>query len=87
MAASGYSRAGTGTVAQRLRRAARPCNLAVDDGDPWAAGAAPQLQAQLESAGFAVSLTPAASAAAAGELLADGSADLALVPRTTTHRS
>jgi ABC-type transport system substrate-binding protein len=58
--------------------------LAVDESDPFAASTAPQLQSQLESAGFIVTLTPAASAAAAGALLSEGSADLALIPRTTS---
>ena len=44
----------------------------MDEGDPWAASTAPQLQSQLESAGFTVTLVPAASAAAAGALLSDG---------------
>ena len=83
MVASGYSRTGTGTWHNDFA-VPLTLNMAVDEGDPWAASAAPQLQSQLESAGFAVSLTPAASAAAAGELLSDGSADLALMPRTTS---
>jgi peptide/nickel transport system substrate-binding protein len=83
MVASGYSRAGTGTWHNDFA-VPLTLKLAVDEGDPWAAGTAPQLQSQLESAGFTVSLTPAASAAAAGELLSDGSADLALLPRTST---
>lgn len=56
----------------------------VDDGDPWAVATAPQLQAQLTSAGFAVSVIQAASTTAAGEELSAGSADLALLPRTTS---
>jgi peptide/nickel transport system substrate-binding protein len=83
MVASGYSRAGTGTWHTDFA-VPLTLNLAVDESDPWAASAAPQLQSQLESAGFTVSLTPAASAAAAGELLSDGTADLALIPRTST---
>ena len=83
MVASGYSRAGTATWHSDLG-VPLTLHLAVDESDPWAASVAPQLQSQLESAGFIVSLTPAASAAAAGELLSDGSADLALIPRTST---
>ena len=83
MVASGYSRAGTGSWHTDFS-VPLTLNLAVDESDPWAASAAPQLQSQLESAGFTVSLTPEASAAAAGELLSDGTADLALLPRTTT---
>src|SRR6185312_6777543 len=58
--------------------------MAVDEGDPWAVASAPQLEAQLSSAGFAVTTVPAATDTAAGKLLADGSADVALMPRTTT---
>jgi peptide/nickel transport system substrate-binding protein len=83
MVAAGYSRAGTTTWHNAF---AVPLTLrvAVDEGDPWAAGVAPQLVSQLESAGFTVTLTPEASAAAAGELLSDGTVDLALIPRTST---
>jgi peptide/nickel transport system substrate-binding protein len=83
MVASGYSRAGTGTWHNAF---ALPLDLkiAVDEADPWAAATGPQIQSQLETAGFVVSLTPAASASAAGDLLSSGSADLALLPRTTT---
>ena len=71
MAASGYTRAGTGTWHNDFA-VPLTLELAVDESDPWAASAAPQLQSQLESAGFTVSLIPARSAAAAGELLATG---------------
>jgi ABC-type transport system substrate-binding protein len=83
MVASGYSRTGTGTWHNAF---ALPLDLklVVDEADPWAASTAPQLQSQLESAGFVVSLTAASSATAAGDLLSDGSADLALLPRTTS---
>jgi ABC-type transport system substrate-binding protein len=59
-------------------------SLVVDAGDPWAAATAAQLASQLQSAGFAVTVTQAASAVAAGEVLAAGSADLALIPMTTS---
>jgi ABC-type transport system substrate-binding protein len=59
-------------------------HLVVDDSDPWALASGPQVQSQLESAGFAVSLIPAASEAAAGEKLSSGAADLALIPRTSS---
>ena len=78
MTASGYSRTPPGTwhnafgVPLTLR-------VAVDESDPWAVAVAPQLQAQLTSAGFAVSLVPEASANAAGRALSEGSADLALI--------
>ena len=45
---------------------------------------ASQIQSQLQSAGFAVTVMPEASQAAAGEKLSDGSADLALIPRTSS---
>jgi ABC-type transport system substrate-binding protein len=83
MVASGLSRSGTGkwhsafAVPLSLR-------LVVDDSDPWALASGPQVQSQLESAGFAVTLVPAASEAAAGEMLSGGSADLALIPRTSS---
>jgi peptide/nickel transport system substrate-binding protein len=80
---SGYSRAGTGTWHNAFA-VPLTLKLAVDEGDPWAASAAPQLQSQLQSAGFSVSLTPEASAAAAGELLSAGTVDVALVPHTST---
>lgn len=83
MTASGYTRVGTGTWHNDFS-VPLTLNLAVDESDPWAASVAPQLRSQLESAGFTVSLTPERSGAAAGELLADGTADLALIPRTST---
>jgi peptide/nickel transport system substrate-binding protein len=83
MAASGYFRTGTGTWHNDFS-VPLTLTLAVDESDPWAASVAPQLQSQLESAGFTVTLTPERSAAAAGELLAGGTADVALIPRTTS---
>jgi ABC-type transport system substrate-binding protein len=59
-------------------------HLVVDDGDPWAAATAPQLISQLESAGFAVSEYSVPSASQAGAVMADGFADLALLPRTSS---
>jgi peptide/nickel transport system substrate-binding protein len=83
MVASGYFRTGTGTWHNDFS-VPLTLTLAVDESDPWAAGVAPQLQSQLESAGFTVSLTPERSAVAAGDLLAEGTADVALIPRTST---
>ena len=57
-------------------------HIVVDAGDPWAAASAPVLQSQLEVAGFTTYLYPVASAFRAGEVLADGYADMALLPRT-----
>jgi peptide/nickel transport system substrate-binding protein len=59
-------------------------HLVVDDGDPWAAATAPQLVSQLQSAGFSVSLYSANSSVQAGEVMSNGFADLALLPRTST---
>jgi peptide/nickel transport system substrate-binding protein len=59
-------------------------HLVVDEDDPWAVASAPLVLAQLQKAGFAVSLTTAATAAAAGAALSSGAADLALVPLTTS---
>jgi peptide/nickel transport system substrate-binding protein len=83
MVESGYSRAVGGTWHNDFA-VPLTLKLAVDESDPWAAGVGPQLQAQLESAGFAVSLIPATSAAAAGRLLSDGTVDLAILPHTST---
>ena len=63
MAASGYSEPGRG-LASDLR--VPLTKLAVDERDPWAASTAPQLQSQLEDAGFTLSLIPARSGGAAG---------------------
>jgi ABC-type transport system substrate-binding protein len=59
-------------------------HLVVDDSDPWALASAPQVQSQLQSAGFSVTLVPTTSEAAAGTMLSDGAADLALIPRTSS---
>jgi peptide/nickel transport system substrate-binding protein len=59
-------------------------HLVVDDGDPWAAATAPQLVSELESAGFAVTVYSVGSASQAGAVLADGFADMALLPRTSS---
>jgi ABC-type transport system substrate-binding protein len=83
MLASGYSRTAPG-VWDNVFGVPLSLRLVVDDGDPWALAVGPQLQSQLTSAGFTVSLIPASSAAAAGAALSDGAADLALIPRTTS---
>ncbi len=83
MLASGYSRTAPGPW-RNVFGVPLSLRLVVDDGDPWALAVAPQLQSQLTSAGFTVSLIPEASAVAAGAVLADGAADLALIPRTTS---
>jgi peptide/nickel transport system substrate-binding protein len=58
--------------------------LVVDDGDPWAAATAPMIQSELEAAGFSIALYSVQSAAAAGSVLANGYADMALLPRTSS---
>jgi peptide/nickel transport system substrate-binding protein len=57
-------------------------NMVVDAGDPWAAAAAQAIHDQLEDAGFDTTMTTAPTATSAGQLLAAGSADLALMPQT-----
>ncbi len=59
-------------------------HIVVDDGDPWAAASAKLIKDQLEDAGFAVALYPVQSATTAGEILAHGFADMALLPRTSS---
>ena len=58
--------------------------LVVDEGDPWAAAAAPELCDQLAAAGLDTELETAPTANGAGEALAEGLADLALVPVTVS---
>jgi peptide/nickel transport system substrate-binding protein len=57
-------------------------HLVVDESDPWAASAAPMIRADLLAAGLDTDIQTASSAKAAGEALAGGYADLALVPVT-----
>jgi ABC-type transport system substrate-binding protein len=57
-------------------------HLVVDEADPWAKATAPMMQDELQEAGFAMSVTSVDSATEAGTILADGFADMALVPRT-----
>jgi peptide/nickel transport system substrate-binding protein len=83
LVSSGYTRSATDTW-QNVFGVPLTLRLVVDDGDPWAFAAVPQLQSQLTNAGFGVQIIPAASATAAGEELAAGTADVALVPRTTS---
>jgi peptide/nickel transport system substrate-binding protein len=62
--------------------AGKPVTLrvAVDDGDPWAQQAAPELEHQLSVAGFVVDVVSAPDAQSAGTDLSTGAADLALLP-------
>lgn len=59
-------------------------HLVVDTGDPWAEASVAELVAQLNDAGFTVDTYGVPSAAQAGSVLANGFADLALIPRTTS---
>lgn len=83
MEAANYFRTGTGPW-QSVVGAPVTLQLAVDESDAWAAATAPQLQAQLQAAGYLVSLIPEPSAGATGAALSSGAADLALLPRTST---
>jgi peptide/nickel transport system substrate-binding protein len=57
-------------------------HLVVDEGDPWAAAAAPVIRSELDAAGLDTTLVPVTNATSAGQVLAAGFADLALVPVT-----
>jgi len=59
-------------------------HLVVDESDPWAAAAAPVIRSQLVAAGLDTTLFPVESATAAGQVLAAGFADLAVLPVTFT---
>lgn len=58
--------------------------MVVDSGDPWAARAGPAIRDELDAAGLQTTLTEEPSAAAAGQALASGSTDMALIPETFT---
>ena len=55
-----------------------------DSSDPWASAAAPTLRAELQAAGLDTTLAPVDGAAETGQVLADGFADLALLPVSFT---
>jgi peptide/nickel transport system substrate-binding protein len=57
-------------------------HMMVDESDPWAASAAPTIRADLQAAGINTDIETATSASTAGEALAGGYADLALLPVT-----
>lgn len=57
-------------------------HMVVDDSDSWAAAAAPTIRADLMAAGLNTDVQTADSETAAGEALAGGFADLALLPET-----
>ena len=58
--------------------------MVVDSADPWAARAALAIRDQLDAAGLQTTLTEEPSAAAAGQALASGSTDMALMPESFT---
>jgi ABC-type transport system substrate-binding protein len=57
-------------------------HLVVDESDPWAVSAAPAIRADLLAAGLNTDIETANSTTAAGEALAGGYADMALLPVT-----
>jgi peptide/nickel transport system substrate-binding protein len=57
-------------------------HMVVDESDPWAVSAAPTIRADLVAAGLNTDIETATSATAAGEALAGGYADMALLPVT-----
>ncbi|HVA08886.1 MAG TPA: ABC transporter substrate-binding protein [Acidimicrobiales bacterium] len=61
-----------------------PIHLVVDAGDPWVAATAPQVLSELQAAGFNITEYDASSDVQAGEIMANGYADLALLPRTSS---
>ncbi len=59
-------------------------HLTYDASDPWATATAPVLRSELQAAGLDTTLYAADSAAKTGQVLADGFADLAVLPVTFT---
>jgi peptide/nickel transport system substrate-binding protein len=58
--------------------------LAYDATDPWATAAVPPIRDDLVDAGFTTTLSPEPGAAQTGEALAEGAADLAVMPTDFT---
>jgi peptide/nickel transport system substrate-binding protein len=58
--------------------------MAIDQSDPWAVQAAPIIEADLTAAGLDTTPYNVSSATTAGEALAAGYADMALMPTTFT---
>jgi peptide/nickel transport system substrate-binding protein len=79
----GYSKSPTGAY---VDTAGRPftVRLAVEEGDPWIAEAATDLEAQLRAAGIAVTAFPVQGTAGLAAAAASDSYDMALVTRTAT---
>ena len=59
-------------------------HLTYDASDPWAAATAPIIRSELQAAGLDTTLYAADGAAKTGQVLADGFADLAVLPVTFT---
>jgi peptide/nickel transport system substrate-binding protein len=57
-------------------------HMVYDSSDPWASEAAPVVRTELEAAGLETTLEPVDGAAKTGQVLADGFADLAVLPVT-----
>lgn len=57
-------------------------HMVYDASDPWAAAAAPVMREELEAAGLDTTLLPVTGATQTGQVLADGFADLAVLPVT-----
>ncbi len=57
-------------------------HMVVDESDPWAAAAAPEIREELVAAGLDTTLVTVTSAQVAGQALSVGFADLSLVPVT-----
>ena len=55
-------------------------HMIYDSSDPWASAAAPTMRAELQAAGLDTTLSPVDGAAETGQVLADGFADLAVLP-------
>jgi peptide/nickel transport system substrate-binding protein len=57
-------------------------HMVYDSSDPWASEAAPVIRSELQAAGLDTTLLPVAGATQTGQVLADGFADLAVLPVT-----
>ena len=57
-------------------------HMVYDATDPWASEAAPAIRAELDAAGLDTTLAPVNGASQTGQVLADGFADLAVLPVT-----
>ena len=80
--ASGLTRAGGTQFYHSAFGAPFQLHMVYDATDSWAASAAPVLRAELEAAGLDTTLAPVTGAALTGQVLADGFADLAVLPQT-----